>query len=243
MSRLLAVVKRVFCLSFLVMLTAQLGCGPKVSDVVSKYAGDFQKKREQFQAIAHALPPKAAEKPCANMNPPIEFNENSKRYNTEMIMYEQLLDPDAKPAFDMTPGGDLLTAMQWTGPKNPLSPSVLNNRADEDMEKTMKAALDYRYLIVNRVADLKNPIAVDEKTYTPGRATIDVFVVNLANNEILCSFTLQAQSAQDVSYYYKSGESKQQRLEDFAHSTMWEDARQKLIAKLKQMAGGGIEIK
>src|SRR2546423_587041 len=178
MARLLAVMKSIFCLSLLVMLTAQLGCGSKVADVLSKYEGDFKKKREQFQAIAHALPPKAAEKPCASMNPPIAFNESTKRYNTEIIMFEQLLDPDAKPAFDMAPQGELLTAMRWTGPKNPLSPSVLNNRAERDMEKSLQAALDYRYLIVNRVADLKNPNAVDEKTYTPGRATVDVFVVN-----------------------------------------------------------------
>src|SRR5438034_7837114 len=127
MSRLLIVMKSIFCLFLLAMLTSQFGCGAKVSAVLSKYEGDFKKKREQFQAIAHALPPKAAEKPCAGMNPPIEFNENTKRYNTEILMYEQLLDPDAKPAFEMAPGGELVTAMRWTGPKNPLSPSVLNN--------------------------------------------------------------------------------------------------------------------
>src|SRR5438067_5084678 len=101
------VMKSILRLSWLVVFVAQIGCGPKVSDVLSKYEGDFKKKREQFQAIAHTLPPKAAEKPCASMNPPIKFNENTKQYNTEILMYEQLLDPDAKPAFDMTPGGEL----------------------------------------------------------------------------------------------------------------------------------------
>ena len=35
----------------------------------------------------------------------------------------------------------------------------------------------------------------------------------------------------------------QERLAEFAHSTMWEDARKKLVAKLKQMTGGDIELK
>jgi hypothetical protein len=107
----------------------------------------------------------------------------------------------------------------------------------------LKSALDYRYLVVNRVLDLKNPTAVNEKTYTPGRVTIDVFVINLANNQTVCSFSLQAQSAAETSYSYKSGESKQEKLEDFAHSSMWEDARQKLIAGLKKVAGGDVQIK
>jgi hypothetical protein len=242
MERDRSIIKRAVRLSLLVILIAQLGCGPKVSDVLSKYEGDFKKKREQFQTIAHALPSTAAEKPCASLNPPIQFNENTKQYNTEMLMYEQLLDPDAKPPFDIRLNGDLLTAMKWTGPKNPLSPSALNNSGSE-MEKSLKAALDCRYLVVNRVTDLKNPIAVNEQTYTPGQVALAVSVVDLANNETVCSFTLQAQSAAATSYYYKSGESKQERLEEFAHSSMWEDARQKLIAKLKQTAGGNIEVK
>jgi hypothetical protein len=242
MKRKQSVRKRALPLSLLVILISQLGCGAKVSDVLGKHQSDFKKKREQLQTIARALPPKATEKPCAGMNPPIQFNENTKQYNTEMLMSEQLLDPDTKPQFDMRLNGDLLNALQWTGPKNPLSPSVLNNRGD-DMEKSLQAALAYRYLVVNRVTDLKNPTAVNEQTYTPGRATIDVFVINLANNETVCSFTLQAQSAAETSYVYKSGESKQERLEEFAHSSMWEDARKKLIAKLKQTAGGDIEIK
>ena len=144
--------KRTVRLSLLVILISQLGCGAKVSDVLTKYQGDFKKKREQFQTIAHALPVRATEKPCAGMNPPIAFNENTKQYNTEILMFEQLLNPDAEPQFDMHLSRDLLNGIQWTGPKNPLSPSLLNNRG-ANMEKSLKAALDYRYLVVNRVVD------------------------------------------------------------------------------------------
>jgi hypothetical protein len=241
MSRLPDLKSR-FYLSLFVVLVSQIACGPKVSDVLSKYQGDFQKKREQFKAIAQALPPTAADKPCPAMNPPLKFNENTKTYNAEMLMYEQLLNPDAKPEFDMAPQGDLLNAVQWTGPNNPLSSRVLNNPGS-DMEKSLKSALEYRYLVVNRVSDLKNPVAVDEKTYSPGRANLEAFIVDLSSNQVLCSFAFQAQSASTVSYSYKTGESQQERLAEFAHSTMWEDARKKLIAKLKQIPGADVELK
>ncbi|MBV9959975.1 MAG: hypothetical protein JO360_16225 [Acidobacteria bacterium] len=235
--------KKIAGLLLLVMLIAHTGCGPKVSDVFKKYEGDFAKKREQFKAIAGALPSQGnrnAVKQCTEISPPIEFNEKTRTYNTEMVMFENLSDPDAKPKMDIAPNGELLNAIQWTGPKNPMSSTVLDERAG-DMESRLKAALDYRYLVVNRVADLRDPVAMDEKTYMPGQVRIETFVVDLKDNTPVCSFTIEAQSASTVSYSYKSDQSKQEQLEKFAHSTMWEDARKKLIAGL-QKAGAKIEL-
>ena len=220
----------------------QFGCGKKISAVLKQYEGDFKKKREQLQTIARSLPSEATEKPCPSLQPPLQFNEKTRSFNTEMLMFEQVADPDAKPEFDLLLSGDLLNALRWTGPQNPLSSSVLGNRGD-DIEKSLKSALDYRYLVVNRVADLKKPEAINETTYAPGRVTLNVFVVDLANSEVLCRFGLRAESAARTSYTYKKGESQAQRLADFANSTMWEDARKKLIAKLKEMGVGEIELR
>jgi hypothetical protein len=38
-------------------------------------------------------------------------------------------------------------------------------------------------------------------------------------------------------------ESHAQRLADFANSTLWEDARKKLIARLKESGSGDIELR
>jgi len=222
------------------ILISQLCCGAKVSDVISKYQGDFQKKRDQFQTIAHRLPAQPAGK-CTSLNPPIQINDNTKQYNTEIVMSDQLLDPDSKPQFDIGFSKNLINGLQWTGSKSPLSSSAMSNPGD-DMEKELKAALGYNYLVVNRVTDLKNPVAVDEKTFVPGHASIDAFIVNLSNNEVMCSFSFQAESAGTTSYYYKPGESQKERLEEFAHSTMWEDARKKLVDGLKKSAGADIQL-
>jgi len=219
----------------------QGGCGKKISEVLKQYEGDFKKKREQLQSIARSLPSEATEKPCAGLQPPLQFNQKTGSFNTDMLMFEEVADPDATPEFDLLLSGDLLNAIRWTGPRNPLSSSVLGNRG-ADMEKSLKSALDYRYLVINRVTDLKKPQPVNETTYTPGRVTVNVFVVDLRTSEVLCSFKVRAESAASTSYTYKKGESQAQRLADFANSTMWDDARKKVIARLKE-SGGDIELR
>jgi hypothetical protein len=39
------------------------------------------------------------------MNPPIEFNENTKQYNTEIVTPDQPSDPDAQPALESIGAG------------------------------------------------------------------------------------------------------------------------------------------
>lgn len=236
--------KRISYLLVLAILVCQIGCGPKVSEVFKKYEGDFKKKREQFQTIAGSLSSKGSQgtgNNCADMNPPIEFNEKTRQFNTEMVMFEQLADPDTKPKMDIAPKGELLNGIQWTGPKNPMSPSVLDERAG-DMESRLKAALAYRYLVVSRLINLIEPVAMDEKTYTPGKATVETSIVDLNNNQPLCSFVIEAKSASAVNYSYKSDQSKQKQLETFAHSSLWEDARTQMLDMLRKKANAKLEL-
>lgn len=236
--------KRIAYLLLPVVFILQLGCGPKVSEVFKKYEDDFKKKREQFQTIAKALSASGspdAGKTCADMNPSIEFNQKTRKFNTEMVMFEQLSDPDLTPKMNIVPNSELLNGIQWTGPKNPMSPSVLGERAG-DMEDRLKAALAYRYLVVSRLINLTEPVALDEKTYTPGKATVETIIVDLNNNQALCGFTVEAKSASAVSYSYKTNESKQKQLENFAHSTLWEDARKQMLELLKQKANAKLEL-
>lgn len=230
-----------FCLAIFTLL---VGCGPKNSDVFKKYESDFQKKREQFQSISRTLAAggsTSSGKSCGDLNPPIEFNEKTKQYNTEMVMFEQLSDPDTTPKIDIGPKAELLNGIQWTGPKNPMASSALNERSG-NMEDRLRAALAYRYLVVSRLANLVEPVALDEKSYTPGRATVETFIVDLNNNQPLCSFVSEAKSASAVNYSYKSNESKQKQLENFAHSSLWEDARKQMLGALRQKANAKIEV-
>lgn len=234
--------KRMVYPVFLILLVSQLGCGEKISDVLKKYEDDFQKKRDQFRSIANSLPPKGSPRvPCTSFNPPLQFNEKTKQFNAEMIMYEQLLDPDAEPQFDLVSHGDLLNGMRWTGPKSPLSSSVLSN-SGKDMDKSLQEALDYRYLIVNRVSELVEPVAIDEKTFSPGHVNIETFVVDLSSNKPLCNFVIEGKSAANVTYSFKQGESKEEQLRKFAHSTVWEEAHRQLSARLKAVPNSNVEL-
>lgn len=236
--------KKLYLALLVIAAAAQFGCGPKISDVIKKYQADYQKKRDQFKEIANSLPAKGSvngNTPCGSLSPALEFNKKTKQYNTEMVMYDELLDPDASPKNNLLVNSDMLVSMQWTGPKNPLSPSVLGN-SGADMEKTLKSALNYRYLVVNRITNIREPVAVDEKTFTPGQMSMESFVVDLSNNKPLCSFTASAQSAPDVSYSYKTNQSKKDQLEKFAYSTMWEEARKKLVDNLIQTTKGDVQL-
>src|ERR1043166_7371018 len=62
----------------------QIGCGKKISAVLKQYESDFKKKREQLQTIARSLPSEAREKPCSSLQPPIQFNQKTGGFNTEM---------------------------------------------------------------------------------------------------------------------------------------------------------------
>ena len=237
--------KRSFRLALLVLVTAQVGCGWKEANIFKKYEGDFRTRRVELQEIARALPPKGSligEQPCQSLDPPLLFDEPGRRFNTEILMFEQLEDPDSKPDFDLLFSGVLRHALIWTGPKpkDSLSPAT----SGLDLEKELKDALACRYLVVNRVANLVEPIAEDERHYSRGRATIELFVVDLPSKAVLCSLVFEATSAEKVTYtYYEKTDSKQDRLRRFARSSLWEDARLKMLTGLKRLSNGEINAK
>jgi hypothetical protein len=251
--------KKMFYLSLLIALIAQTGCAPTVSDVLKNYESEFKGKRNQFKLIADSLPMNSSVKgnsSCTGTTPAMIFNEKKKQFNTEIVMFEQLLDPDAEPEMDLLLSNDLLVAIQWTGSKSLLSPSVLDDNGT-DMEATLKAALKYRYLVINRVVSLSQPEVIDEKNFTRGQVTIETFVVDMANNKPLCSFTVSANSPSDLSgipvsrttSYTKRrkvrvipAEPKEVQLKKAARSIMWEEARRSMMTTLKKLTNGDIEL-
>ena len=236
------IMKKIYLIPTLILIIAQFGCSPSNSDVIQKYQSNYQKKREQFKTIAKSLPESGGETECSDVKPPIIFNEQNQKYNTEMIMFDQLSDPDAEPEADLRLNGDLLNSIQWTGPKNPLAESAMDNNGS-DMEKTLKSALDSRYLVVNRITDMTKPVATGDKTFSPGKLDMESFIVDLTTNKPVCSFAVSAETSTDVEYLYKEDQSEKDQLEKFAYSTMWKDAREKLVAELSKINGSDIEIK
>src|SRR5215469_16359989 len=151
-------------LSILMLLC---GCGGRETNraLFKRYEGQFAAKRQQFQSIAQALPAPGSvrENTAANLSPKPVYGVRDSA-NTEIVMYDQLLNPDIKSEghnrLDLILSGGLLNAMKWTGPNDPTSPSVLDQRSAPDMDKSLTKALATKYLVVVRPARFDAPVAL-----------------------------------------------------------------------------------
>lgn len=243
-----------------VCLLLQSGCGPTNAEVIKKYEADYRKKREQLKQIAGIIPSKAGSSACKTLNPPILIDKKAEKFNAESVMFEQLSEPDEKPEFDLIIRSDLLHSIQWTGPKNPLSSTNMDDNG-ESMEKSLKESLAYSYLIVNRVTELVEPEVMSKENYTPGNVSIDTFIVDLKENKVICGFTTSAKSMPSLSgivinqtrteyvgrgyrgkrYVTIKAQPELVQLQSAANSSMWEDSRSQIITKLKELTGAVID--
>jgi hypothetical protein len=229
--------RRTWCVCALALALMCLGCGETYRQLFHRYESQFAQKRQQFKQIAQILPaPGSLKEPtAAKLSPPPLYNAKTKSYNTEILMYEQLLDPDTRPQFDLILSGDLLTCILWTGPKNPLfSP---DDKAG-DTEQMLKKALAYRYLVVLRTVSYVPPVAVNETTCKGGVADLEGFVVDMNSNKVEASFRLTARAASQGKYSYKQYENAADQLEKAVYSSLYTDARQKVGSLLEQTTGG-----
>ena len=227
-----------------ILMLLYIGCGGETNRALFKrYESQFASKRQQFNSIAQALPAAGSVQgnTVGSLSPkPVYGVKDSS--NTEIVMYDQLLNPDIKSEghnrLDLILSGGLLNAMKWTGPNNPTSPSVLDKRSAPEMEASLKQALATRYLVVIRPARFDAPVAVSESSFRGGSADVEVFVAYLQDNHVPASGRFTAHPSITVEYASKKGEDKQARLEEFAYSSLFSDARQKLGTLLPQITGG-----
>jgi len=227
----------------ILMLLCGCGGGETNRALFKRYEGQFAAKRQQFNSIAQALPAPGSVhgNTVASLSPKPVYGVKDSG-NTEIVMYDQLLNPDIKSEghnrLDLILSGGLLNAMKWTGPNNPMSPSVLDNRSAPDMERSLSKALATRYLVVVRPARFDAPVAVSENSFKGGSADVEVFVADLQDSHVPASGRYTAHSSTNVEYLSKKGEDKQARLEEFAYSSLFTDARQKVATLLPQITGG-----
>jgi len=231
------------------LLTLGLSCGCESNrQVFKRYESQFADKRQQFKKIADSLPAtgSANPSPATNLSPKPVYDPKSDTNNTEIVMFDQLQDPDIQSEdhnrLDLILSGNLLLGMKWTGPKSPMSESVIDKRAESNLDPMLKKGLSTRYLVVLRPATFTKPVAADENNYQAGSADIEGFLVDLEGNKILASFRFTANSADRVEYSYKPGQNKESQLEEFAYSSLYTDARDKLSKALPQSTGGNFNI-
>lgn len=249
-------------LSFLLIvffLLLQFGCGLTNREVIEKYKPEYQKKRQQLKRIAALLSPGAINDAptCSQLNPPIILTGRIDKSNTGSLTFEQLLNPDKKPKLNLPLGNNFLHTLNWTGPENPLA--VLDDNGDE-LERELKHALTYSYLIVNRTAEYVEPQVFTRAKYTPGYAKVETFIVNLHDEQIICGFVTSAESMPSLKnvelednriYVKKGGTTKPvavhtppviEQLQSAAYYSLVGSFESKIITNLRELSGATVEI-
>lgn len=236
-----------FLISFTLLLT---GCGPTNQEIIDQFKPQFATLRETLRTIAETLPETVENQPVAQpLNPEPSFNAEAEFGvidNTDILMYDQLLNPEVnlpqETTLDLGLSNYLLTHLLWTGPQNPMSSDTLTEGAGDEFAKEFEQVLQMKYLGIARVTVYDPPVAVDAETFEGGYAEIQGFLVDMATREVRCSFDLSAVPADTVSYTYQEGEDPQEALVRFAYSTLWENARNTFIEKLDQTCGGNFTL-
>jgi hypothetical protein len=239
--------KPAITLLFIVFALLLTGCGPTNEEVINQFKPQFATLRETLGAIANALPDSVEDQPAAQpLDPAPNYNGGAQLGNTDILMYDQLLNPEIDleqgTTLDLNLSNYLLTHLLWTGPENPMGSGALSESAGDEFAKEFEQILQMKYLGVARVVVYDPPVAIDAETFEGGYAEVQGFLVDMATREVRCSFNLSAIPADTVSYTYKEGEDPQAALNNFAHSTLWENARNTFIEKMGQTCGGSFAL-
>ncbi len=236
--------------ALLVFLSAGCGGGGETNqDVVNRFKPQYTALRTRLQQVAQKVPQQASEQQVTQaLAPRPAYTEDAKEaLNTDVLMYEHLLDPDAKldtgTQLDLTLTNHLLRALQWTGASNPMSASALKSQATDSVIGDLEQGLQIRYLVVARVVAYKPVVAVDKDTFSGGQAAIDGYLIDLSNQTIVCSFGVSVAPPKHIDYKYAKDENPAEALAKTARSWAWSSAREEFIAALNDRCGGDFALR
>ena len=218
---------------FMLLLVGAIGCQPSADSVVSKFRSELEAIKEKLDQIKNTLP-ESAEDIKAQLVPKLVLDEQSPEHNCESIMFLELAG--AEPKHDLLLTSNLSSSLFWLD-KPP------SGGSSEFMERTMKAACKSRYLVVHRVDESQLPVAVSDTEFQGGLVQIDGFVIDMDSLEIVASYRVQAKPEESVQFSVKAGEDRKSRLQSFAHSSVWNNARQLVSEAIQSNTGGEVRLK
>lgn len=232
-----------FALLLVLLIVLAGGCSKTHKEIVKPYISDYQEIRQKLRDIADLLPPPATttDSEPQELDPPFKLLHKEIGDNAEALMIGQLTDPETKNLpFDVMLSDNLLVSLNWTS----------DERKDDDyrgadaefMKRTLEAGRSLRYFVVHRVLDIKLPEAIGPEEFTAGSVTLEGFVVDLKNEKIVANYVVTAKTPAQVEFVYKEGDSREARLQAFAKSEVFTDARRQIAKKLEQVTGGTVSI-
>lgn len=215
--------------SFLCLLSS---CGPSPQAVLDEFRPKLAELDDKLRAIAAKIPPTAGSV-SAKLEPKLVLDPDSPEHNCETIMYPALSGEE--PLIDLLLTTNLTTSLYWSK-EQPQDGDV------EFMRRVLEQGSGARYLVVHRIDETNLPKAVSEDTFVAGVVRIDGFVVDLESLEIVASYSVDAVPDKQVDYYVKENESKLDRLETFARSSLWSNARKQVESNLREHTGGTVKF-
>jgi hypothetical protein len=225
------------------------GGGETNQDVVNRFKPQYDMLRTQLQQAVQKIPQQVGEPPVTQpLTPRPAYTKDAKEpQNTDVLMYENLLDPDAKlnsdTQLDLTLTNHLLRALQWTGTHNPMSEAALKNKATDNVLHDLEQGLQLKYLAVAKVVAYQPVVAVDKDTYSGGQAAIDGYLIDLSKQAVVCSFGVSVSPPKQIDYKYAKGEDQAEALAKAARSSAWSSAREEFIAALNNRCGGDFALR
>lgn len=139
--------------------------GPTIADALKLYESQGIAMRKQLFNFAKSLPAVGEVVPQeSKLDPtPVWLEGQREKNNIEIVMVEELWNPDESPkGRNLYLSDELMHGVRWTGPKNPMSSSVMGDQAG-DFAKRMNRAFGLPWIAA----------------YRPGKAGIEVFVYDL----------------------------------------------------------------
>jgi hypothetical protein len=175
------------------------GCEPTSQDVADKYRDRFTQRRKELAELATRLPPKGSvtQNSCETTPDPrpVYFNKGSwespealealAEADTDVVMAEQLTDPDGSPRWDLFMSDSLVVTLQWTGPRDPSAPSARRATATAGFKNAFERALNLRYIVAARVAEDMPPKILDKQSFLPGRIVLEGFLLDAKTGAVL----------------------------------------------------------
>ncbi|MFT3809582.1 MAG: hypothetical protein QM698_06650 [Micropepsaceae bacterium] len=224
----------VLALSLPVVLAA---CGESNRDVITRFTPQIEAVRGELKAIAGTLPAPGVvvSGKVADADPKPVYDVAAGAFNTAFVPVEALSDDE--PVYDLILSSELLNALGWTGAKNPMAESALDESA-EGFDKQFQTALATTYVVLYRAAAYDPPRAIDDKTFEGGTLKLEAVVFERAASRQVAACSIEAASDTSVNYTYKEGEDPKARLVAFAGSTLWSDALKTLAQCLTATTGG-----
>ncbi len=145
--------------------------GPTIRDVIQQHQADGTAMRQTFFQFAKSLPDIGKVVPLQEKLTPLPvWHENRQlESNIDIVTVEELWNPDDSPkGRNLHLSSEIMFAIHWTGPKNPMSSTTMGQQAGE-FTKRMKHTFELPWLAA----------------YRAGTSGIEVFVYDVRAGKIV----------------------------------------------------------